>query len=368
MTTPARMLLISMAALMLFAATAGAAQRTALIDDGLDDPATTREVVSATVTYDDGGRVTASVTYNLPFGDGSPASVLVVLDGPAQCDGSSGEPPELRLKLTTAPAFATSPPGPPASSATLEGYDSSVTAPTQVSADSRTLSASFSSLAFAHRDYRCAAGRDDSPGGSDRFSGYFDGFAPQRMVPEDVTAAMQTELARRYGAKWTHGTGTWSICPKEEVGEGEAEDGSEAFGLCEFRFKDGTRWRHGSMSFKLVHGFLVVGYFGSSTFTKTLRTCHIRRDLKGYAPQILDRHLRADGFVSCYDGAATMVRDVHYLKPGVGRVGFHGTNRAGFEAADAFRCVVKARSGGRRTARCANRLGDRFIYSYVTRA
>jgi hypothetical protein len=377
MKTPARILPVSLTALMLFAASASAAQRAVLINDGVDNQdtapsltqkAATREVTSAAVTYQDGGQVTASVTYNLPFDDESDASVLVVLDGAAQCDNSSGGPPELRLRLATAPDFNTYPPGPPASYATLEGYDSSVTAATQVSADRRMLSATFSNLAFANRDYRCAAGRDDSPGGSDQFSGYFEGFAPQRMVPEDVTAAMEVELAKRYGQRWTRGTGKWSVCPKEEVGQGEAEDGSDAFGLCEFRFKDGAKWRHGSMSFKLVNGYLDVDYFGSNTFIKTLRTCHIRRNLKGYAPEILDRHLRADGFVSCYDGAATMIRDVHYLKPGVGRVGFHGTNRAGFEAADAFRCVVRARSGGRRTARCANGLGDRFIYSYITRA
>ncbi len=362
---------------LLTAAQASGAVRSAQIDDGIDNQDTTPslttkptivEIVSAHVDYDEDGTVTASVTYNMPPGDDAGATLS--LDGAAACadtgDGTDG-PPQLRIRLVASQDYMSYPPGPPRSTVMLEGFDSSVSAPTQISADGLTLSATFAHSAFAHRDYRCVTGNGGRLGTGDAFSGYFAGFGPQRMVPKQVTAAMNAELAKRYGKKWTQGAGKWSICPKDEVGEGDAEDGSDAFGLCEFRFKDGARWRHGDMSFKLVDDYLTVDYFGSSTFTKALKTCHIRRNLKGYDPQILDRHLRADGYVSCHDGSASMIRDVHYLKPGIGRVGFHGTNRAGFEDAVAFRCVIKARRGGRRTAKCANKLGDRFIYSYIQR-
>lgn len=59
-----------------------------------------------------------------------------------------------------------------------------------------------------------------------------------------------------------------------------------------------------------------------------------------------------------------MIRDLHRLKPGVRRVSFHGTNRAGFEDAVSFRCVLRALSGGRRSATCANSLSDRFVYKF----
>ena len=364
--------------MLLAASTASGAVRSAQIEDGIDNQdstpsltakPTTVEIVRARVDYDEGGTVTASVTYNMPPGD--EAGATLTLDGSVACanrEYGEGGPPQLSIRLDASPDDSSYPPGPPSSTVTLKGFDSSVLAVTQVSLDGSTLSATFAHPAFANRDYRCVVGDGGRYGIGDGLFGYFAGFEPQRMVRKQVTAAMNAELAKRYGAKWTKGTGKWSICPKDEVWEGEAEDGSDALGICEFRFKDGAKWRHGSMSFKLIDEYLNVDYFSSGTFTKALKTCHIRRNLKGYDPQILDRRLRADGYVSCYDGSASMIRDVHHLKPGVGRVGFHGTNRAGFEDAVAFRCVVKARIGGRRTANCANKLGDRFIYTFIQRA
>jgi len=88
---------------------------------------------------------------------------------------------------------------------------------------------------------------------------------------------------------------------------------------------------------------------------KTITAAALRAD------GVFGRRLRAGGWVGCRDN---LIGDLHRLKPGVRRVSLHGTNRAGFEDAVRFRCVLRARSGGRRSATCANDLGDRFIYRF----
>jgi hypothetical protein len=60
-----------------------------------------------------------------------------------------------------------------------------------------------------------------------------------------------------------------------------------------------------------------------------MRDCRPLRTLR--AARVFERRLRAGGFVGCQDNSASMIRDLHRLKPGVRRVACHGTNRAGFE-------------------------------------
>jgi hypothetical protein len=368
MKNAVRVLFALSALLLVCASPAVGAVRSAQIDDGLDTQGfPDNEVVSAHVDYDDSGTVTASVTYGVAPGDEAAAPVF--LNGAPRCAGrEEGGPPELQIVLYTWPAGGVvvgQPPLPPTSSAKLAGSDGSLSAPTQVSADGRTVSATFVDPTLGGRDYRCVVGKDSiTARGRDYFSGYFSDFEPQEMTAEDARPVMDAELARRFGSKWTQGSGKWAVCPQIVFDPGKAKDGSDAYGECDFRFKDGAQWRHGSMLFKLVDDYLVAYGFRSFTFTKALKTCHLR-DLKGYG--ISDRHLRADGFVSCGDNPASMVRDVHSLKPGHGRVAIHGTGSGAFPEANSFRCVVKARSGGRRSATCANQLGDRFVYSFTTR-
>jgi hypothetical protein len=132
-----------------------------------------------------------------------------------------------------------------------------------------------------------------------------------------------------------------------------------------FRIREGSRrWREGSVSLTVKDGRIETTYFRTGAFTQAVRSCRIRRSLKSY--QVLNRRLRASGYLGCHDGPASLIRDLYYAKPGTTSVSFHGTNRAGFEDAVRFRCRITGRRG-RYTARCANKLGDRFIHSYTLR-
>jgi hypothetical protein len=361
-------------------ATAFAAVRTGFVNDGIDAQDTTpsltsqpesREVVAAAVDYDEAGSVRAAVTLNQPANQYD--YITVDLYGAKRCADELAEGdkiPRLRIILDASPSLQPNGDRSPRSRATLEGFTSEVQAPTEISADGLSLAASFANPNFATHDYRCSSGwflADSSDGRSDDFKLYFKGYEPQKLTTKAATAQMVAELTRRYGERYTSAAGKWLKCPKEELSKGYEDEAP--FAICRFRFKDGARWRAGAMTFKLVDQYLTVDQFDSATFTRTLKTCHIRRNLRSLNPQVLNRRLRADGWVTCFDGPISMVRDLHgpfARNRRIVSVGFHGTNHAGFEDADLFRCRVTVRNG-RHRATCANKLGDRFIYSFTLR-
>jgi len=321
-------------------------------------PAVT-EVTAAAVTYNqETGTVAASVSFNQRV-DGERLRAGLSLNGPQACAAhpttAAAAVPRLQLWLNSDPDVT------PNATAELAGFAGAVVAATQVSADQRTISATFTHPAFAARDWRCVGGSNNEAD-SDEFAFPFAGYEPKELTPASATTALKAELTRRYGPGW-EGPGSWTACPRVEIVEdGYTENAVGPQGLCEFRFRIGNRWRHGSVLVSEEQGDVVIASFSSATFAKPMRACRALRTLR--AQGVFQRRLRAGGFVGCQDNSASMIRDLHRLKPGVRRVGFHGTNRAGFEDAVTFRCVLRARTGGRRTATCGNALGDRFVYRF----
>jgi hypothetical protein len=363
------------AASMASADSAGADIRGGTYEDGLDQQATApsfdprpakTEIIRVFVEVDRGsGTISAAVSINQPPGSLDVAPEIRVL-GAASCAGdpSGKQAPALQIRFEN--GYYNDPPG--ESAATLKGVGGVLTSPTQRSPDRLTTSVTFAHALLKNRDWRCAAGTGAS---DDGFTFYFPGFEPKVMSPASARVFLDSELTRRFGASWSQaGSRRWLICPRVEMTTAEDLeniDDREATeqAICQFRLPAGSKTREGSALLKLVDGDFVVDYFSvGKPFGKELRTCRIRRALRSYTPPVVDRSLRAGGYVGCYDGAASMIRDLHYAKPGRTRVGFHGTNRAGFEAAVRFNCTLRARPGGGRTATCANSFGDRFVYRY----
>jgi hypothetical protein len=365
-------------ALSVGVARASADIRSGRVDDPIDaqdtqpslNPKPTyTELVAASTSYDQAtGQVTVSVTFNQPAPDDTLA-VQGNIMGPRSClDRNDTEDPVPALGFTLGSAPPASRTGPRAAQFTvgLYGYSGEITGTATASDDGRTLTGTATHSAFAGRDWRCVSGTQEPIGPYvDDFGFYFDGYQPAELTPSSARHALTAELVRRYGPKAV-APGSWLKCPSQESfpdGFDTNVDPPQPAQLCEFRFRDGARWAHGSATVKLVYADLKVRQPSIyARFSKRMVSCRRLRDLRRYG--IVDRRLTADGWIGCHDNPASMIRDLHYLRPGIRRIAFHGTNRAGFEDAILFRCVLRARARGRRTARCSNRLGDRFTYSW----
>lgn len=356
------------------AGNAQAAIRSGTDTDGIDNQDTsptlnerppTMEVTTATVSYDEAGSVTATVSFNQPPGQYEGQTASIDVSGAKTCaTGSSpGTPvPKLEIELVGHELFASAP---PKSSAKLHGFDGRVTTPTQVSDDGKTISATFSHPQFANRDYRCFAGYAPT----DDFGVYFDGFEPPGVSVATATETATAELARRYGDDYTGTPSQWLKCPKEELYDKHLG--------CEFRFRQGDHWRGGSLLVSDVYGYPTITYFSHYTFTRELQTCPIHDSKHGWDDGyfISDRQLRFTGGVAvrkyCAElvGGAGMAGDLEYIAPSARHLRRttahrHGTNGAGFEEDRNFRCRVGGH-GDRYVFDCKNALGDRFLYAFT---
>lgn len=383
------LLAILIAGLLSCAGPAQAAVRSGAVNDGLDRQSTTpsfepqaprQEVLGAAVDYDDAGSVTVTVAFNRGRGEGEPLGAYVRLLGPESCADpeqrtdseryaygrpSPDDPAQVLGVSMPAPITPDDPNAPPPSSARLSGSQGELYAPTAFSPDGRSMTVTFSHQLLARHPFRCVLGYS----GGDLFEFYFRGMERQKLSPATAAAFLTADLARRFPAQWPTRK-RWMACPKEEFAKAYTDDDGQTsppWQLCEFRFAVGNGvFRHGVVRLEERVESLHTEYFSvGQRFSQKLRTCRIRRHLRTFTPRILNRSLRASGYVGCSDNSASLIRDLHGLRPGVRTVAFHGTNRAGFEDAVRFRCRLTGRSGGRRTATCANRLGDRFVYRFT---
>jgi hypothetical protein len=206
--------------------------------------------------------------------------------------------------------------------------------------------------------FTCVSGDADG----DELFGAFEGKA-LRLTPALLRQALTDALARRYGTRFMASSRRWLRCPAAELLP--ETDETAPLGLCQFEFRDhGALFRGGGYVAALVYGTVETRDLSSFTYSKRLRRCRPLRSLTRSDPMVLDRTLSASGFVGCRDDGASMIRDLHGLRPGLHRVGLHGTNRLGFEAQATFRCRL-GRRASRFTAVCENRLGDGFRYAYT---
>jgi hypothetical protein len=365
-----RMLVLATLFVPLAAAPPAAAElRSGGVDDPLDQQRPNLEgrvyldLTRAEAHYDDAsGTLRLSLTYNKPAAEvAAPPSLNVVFSDEETadlraCDIAPLDAFEMHADVLYGPA-----------SVELYGYEGELRSDGQLSEDQRTVTYAFAHAALAGRNLWCVSGAS----GADRFKFFFAGHEPTRLTPRNAQAALRAELGKRFGESFTGSRRSWLKCPKEEIIPASEPDeygpGRVAFAICEFQFRQGARYRGGGASVNLIQGQLVVSDLGSTTYTKTLRACSIRPDLRRY--DVLNRRLAVSGMLRsrsgrCYDNSAAMWRDLHGKRPGIRRVGLHGTNRAGFEARVVFRCRL-TQNGHRYTARCANRLGDKFRYSYT---
>lgn len=371
-----RLPLLLTAALVLLAvlpvASASAEVRYGAVQDPLDtqttgtlDPAPTAvEITGAAAAYD---RAAGTVTVTVTFNAAADRVALVSFYGRRACtDQRATDGPDPVLTVEINAGSEESGLDDNVAEASLSSLLGTAKGPEITSPDGNTVSATITHPQFANRDYRCVKGGGYASNGRlDEFAFTFAGFGPKELTSATARSGLAAELTRRYGAGW-NGPGSWTACPPEEYfEEGVTEDAAGPQQLCEFRIRAGSRWRHGSALMVENEGDIEPVQFSSSTFSKPLRTCRKLRTLRGEG--VYARRLRAGGWVGCQDNSASLIRDLHRLRPGIVRVSFHGTNRAGFQDAVRFRCRLRARSGGRRTATCANALDDRFIYSFRLR-
>jgi hypothetical protein len=220
--------------------------------------------------------------------------------------------------------------------------------------------------------FNCVSGNADG----DTFFGHFDG-KQLRLTSAGATAALRAELARRYGTAFTKASRVWVACPAAEL---ISTDEFGEFAACRFNFGNrGGVFRTGQPSMLLISGLFVPDYMKAFSYRKALSVCPIPRTVGGWVngASISGRRLVAGGLFGnrrhCrqmagpagmlsdidYDASQQAVRALAHLK-----VGFHGTNLAGFEKQVAFTCKFRA-SGLNYRFDCANKLGDRFVYSFT---
>jgi hypothetical protein len=130
----------------------------------------------------------------------------------------------------------------------------------------------------------------------------------------------------------------------------------------------------------LIHGLIIpTATLTAGTVKKTMQQCTVPLIRRGWANGVWLSNRRLWNSESIGKGHACarlvgpagMVGDIETeaaLHPtsnfrGVS-VGFHGTNLAGFEDVATFPCQVR-QNGDRNRFDCRNRLGDRFVYSFV---
>jgi hypothetical protein len=156
----------------------------------------------------------------------------------------------------------------PQATAELHGYSGTVIAAAQISQDGRTISATVGHSAFAARDWRCVRGNSNEAD-PDVFAFAFAGYEPKELTPASARTTLPSELTRRYGPEWDR-AGSWTACPRDEFAP-DGFSGHDPRALCEFRFRDGLRWRHGSVILTEKFGDIQTTYFSSTTFIKTMR-------------------------------------------------------------------------------------------------
>jgi hypothetical protein len=198
-----------------------------------------------------------------------------------------------------------------------------------------------------------------------------------RITPQNATAALESLLKSRFHAVFTAAPRKWLACPSEEINFFPENH----FAACEFEFgRPGGNFYGGSTTVRLINGKLDASkYFEVGSYRKNLQTCQIPPTKSGWVngAYLTGRTLRYTGSLgdarTCQRliGPAGMAADLEYpiatrpnaaLRNVVAHV--HGTNTAGFEARVVFPCRA-SRIGSRFRFDCRNRLGDRFIYTFV---
>jgi hypothetical protein len=344
------------------------------------------DIARVDVSYDEAGAVTAIVrVYEAP-GTGQTSDNLDLYIDIDQCWGwpqdSDGAP-----TLTVSFNRGISPADGSVywfSNATVDGIPGSLSSGVTVSPDGRTFSASFTHALLAGRNYQCV---QDGLGTGEFSLFYFNGYAPPPPPPDPpppppppppvklntttATAAANSYLATRYRT-WATSSRKWLRCPREEIFR---LDGTRV-ALCEFELhQGGGRYVGGGFTVALVRGTLKIRHPWTLRYTKTLGRCRLKKTASGWVNgvHLYGRKLRSSRMVGC---DSLMVGDIDAeiarVRPRtLGRkhtVGFHGTNRAGFQARSRFTCKVRSRRHGsarRYTLRCQNRLHDKFTYTFT---
>jgi hypothetical protein len=162
-------------------------------------------------------------------------------------------------------------------------------------------------------------------------------------------------------------------CPAENTFP--ASDGSNGIG-CEWRGIDGPAVRTGSVAVVPVDGtWQARDLYVSSPFPRRWRSCS-RGGLDGRHEG--QRPLRLSVYAVACSDAKFLARDIgrsalltNLRIPRHFTEAWYGTNSLGF-VTNTFKCTGKARLDydaaypyARETARCANRFGDRFIYTFL---
>ena len=153
-----------------------------------------------------------------------------------------------------------------------------------------------------------------------------------------VGTAFRAYLTAEYGT--THPQ--YAECPQiERFENGDA--------ICKAEFKRSGRWRYVDATLRADGSVIRKPY--TSTWKRKWRTC---KSGDRYAPGKLISNLGYCNRLMAGDVQNSVAFQGKYPK----RVGFHGTNWAGFGEIAIFRCTHKGR-----TVRCENSLGDAFRYT-----
>lgn len=204
----------------------------------------------------------------------------------------------------------------------------------------------------------CLSGNADG----DVLLGAFDGRL-LRIAPEAAVRRARAALTGRYGRRFTASARRWLTCPRSGISPASYD--AYASASCSFRFRErpGSD-RAGTVVLDLVAGVLEPRKAVHSTQISTrLARCGGLVDLRDRDPLIVDRELRATEMVGCGSLAATLIRGFPRMGSGVHTLVADGERFASFGDLARFRCTL-SRSAARWTARCANKLGDGFVYGY----
>jgi hypothetical protein len=339
---------LAMFAALALPSVASAAVRSGATEDGVVNQDTTPtlqprpvslEVLRSCVTYDDvAGTVQISVTYNGAPGEGEAARV--VLYGPEACASEELFPTEegsvraLDLTLRFADGLF---PDSPHATATLTGFDGTVTAPATVSPDGATITVTLSHPAFAHGDYRCVRGT----GSDDGFDFYFAGFAPIKLTAANSTTAFVDHLTRRYGAAYTNAGRTYTKCAGVFT---DADTGSQSAG-CWAEFGTGRAWR-----IELVAARVEPEGFAVTMDSKPFVRKWTRRWRKAGTSCLKSWRMQGKGTLYANTGTCEAGLAFHFYK---GRTFTGGTGSGYDPKVTSYPCKRRGR-----TYTCTNAMGD----------
>ncbi|MDO9443659.1 MAG: hypothetical protein Q7T73_22485 [Beijerinckiaceae bacterium] len=213
----------------------------------------------------------------------------------------------------------------------------------------------FSAPGLAGLDLRCIEIETDGLP-PQKTSGYFEGFAPKLLTADNATQEFNALLEQRFGPAWTTADERWSLCPSQQIydpaDDYEPDPDAQISAVCQAQFRKGSTWRTAS-------GSITQGEFAPELTGRLFIYSWQRRWKKNPASCL--RGL-AKGTAESNDGDChgLLISDVAYsLRRGkVPRsVYTHGTNTAGFDRAERYRCKRKGR-----TIECRNSFGDGFRF------